>query len=136
MLAHCSSLQEAADRLHITKSALSTAISQLEDELGVRIFERTSRGTVLSEEGLRILSDISGVLKARNSLLHTAEGIRSSREQQTVIDQNFMALVRHIIPDDQIDLYHDDLVTFEESYLHDGGMSDEEIEQLKNMIME
>ena len=44
MLAHCSSLQEAADRLHITKSALSTAISQLEDELGVRIFERTSRG--------------------------------------------------------------------------------------------
>jgi hypothetical protein len=47
-----------------------------------------------------------------------------------------MALVRHIIPDEETDLYHDDLVPFAESYLHDGGMSDEEIEQLKNMIME
>ncbi len=36
VLSHHSSLQKAADVLHITKPGLSSAVSDLEDELGLR----------------------------------------------------------------------------------------------------
>lgn len=53
VLSHHSSMQTAADILHITKSGLSLAIHQLEDELGVKIFERTSKGTVVTAEACK-----------------------------------------------------------------------------------
>ena len=78
-LAHCASLQAAADRLHITKPALSIAISSLEEELGVRIFRRTNKGTAITPEGLQLLAAVSDVLLARNRLLQTASDISSSK---------------------------------------------------------
>ena len=51
-LAHCASLQAAADRLHITKPALSIAISSLEEELGKKLFVRQSFSIRLTEEGV------------------------------------------------------------------------------------
>lgn len=72
VLSHYRSMQKAADMLHITKSGLSMAISQLEDELGVRLFERTRQGTVPTAEGLQMLSSISSILKNRNELMSTA----------------------------------------------------------------
>jgi DNA-binding transcriptional LysR family regulator len=38
----------AARRLHVVPQALSTAIAQLEDVLGVRLFDRTPRRVALT----------------------------------------------------------------------------------------
>lgn len=75
VLSHHPSMQEAADLLHISKSGLSLAMKQLEDELGIKLFNRTAKGTFVTEDGIRIINDLTKVLKARNDLLSTAKQI-------------------------------------------------------------
>lgn len=84
VLSHHSSMQAAADILHITKSGLSLAIHQLEDELGVKIFERTSKGTVVTTEGMQMLSAVSSVLHSKNTLERTAVALANPQSHQTV----------------------------------------------------
>lgn len=46
------SFTEAANRLHVTQSALSLLVRELENELGIRLLNRTSRRMTLSASGL------------------------------------------------------------------------------------
>jgi DNA-binding transcriptional LysR family regulator len=45
-------ITKAADLLHITQPTLSRQLAALEEELGVSLFDRTSRKIVLTEEGM------------------------------------------------------------------------------------
>lgn len=61
----------AAERLHMSQPALSTRIRELEERLGVQLFERTSRkvaltpaGTVLAERGRGLLADARAAVAA------------------------------------------------------------------------
>lgn len=50
-LATCRNFTIAADRCHMSQSAFSQLIGRLEDEIGARFFERTSRSVTLTNEG-------------------------------------------------------------------------------------
>lgn len=50
-VANANSMNEAARSLFISQPSLSTAIRELEDEIGVEIFRRTNRGIFLTPEG-------------------------------------------------------------------------------------
>jgi LysR family glycine cleavage system transcriptional activator len=52
------SFRDAAEKLFITASAVSHQIKNLEDELGQKLFERTSRSLTLTETGRLLLDDI------------------------------------------------------------------------------
>ncbi|SDW15189.1 LysR family transcriptional regulator [Paenibacillus sp. CF384] len=52
----CGSISEAAKQLFISQPSLSSAVKELEHEIGLDIFLRTSRGIALSNEGAEFLS--------------------------------------------------------------------------------
>jgi DNA-binding transcriptional LysR family regulator len=58
----------AAQRLHIAQPVLSRQIRSFEDELGVRLFARDSRGTELTDAGIRLLEDARFILSESKAL--------------------------------------------------------------------
>ncbi|MGG0720337.1 LysR family transcriptional regulator [Robertmurraya massiliosenegalensis] len=58
------SLAKASSTLHISQSALSQAITRLEDELNLKIFNRTRTGAVLTKEGEKIIERAKIALRA------------------------------------------------------------------------
>ena len=68
----------AAERLHIEQSPLSRAIKELEEELGVMLFARTTRSTRLTHAGTLFLEHVRRVFaaleQARESVKAAANG--------------------------------------------------------------
>jgi len=52
----------AAQRLHLTQSAVSRALQLVEDKLGLPLFERTPRGLVPTAAGARLIAGAGAVL--------------------------------------------------------------------------
>ena len=71
----------AAERLHIEQSPLSRAIKELEEELGVVLFARTTRSTRLTRAGELFLEHVPRVFaalqQARDSVTAAANGFHS-----------------------------------------------------------
>ena len=63
-VAESGSLAAAASKLHLTPSALSHALKDLEAELGCRLFDRTARRMILNQAGEQFLNDIRPPLAA------------------------------------------------------------------------
>ncbi|WP_274650205.1 LysR family transcriptional regulator [Paenibacillus humicola] len=54
MTARFGNLTKAADALHLTQPSVSYAIKQLEDQLGVKLFDRLPKGVRLTGEGRKL----------------------------------------------------------------------------------
>ena len=63
----------AAQRLHLTQPPVSLAIKELEDELGVRLLERTSRRIALTPAGAEALQDAYAVLASADLMRRRAQ---------------------------------------------------------------
>ena len=57
-----SSIREAATKLYISQPALSASIRELEEELGILLFERTNKGISLTDDGREFLTYAKKVL--------------------------------------------------------------------------
>lgn len=74
------SISEGAKQLFISQPSLSNAIKELEKELGIEIFNRTSRGITLSSDGTEFLSYARQVVEQAN-LLEERYSSRSKMKQ-------------------------------------------------------
>ena len=73
-------ISAAAQELFVSQSAVSQAIRQLEDRLGVRLFSRTAKGVTLTSDGKLLLEYVDKGL----SLIDTGESkLASARELKT-----------------------------------------------------
>lgn len=87
-VADAGSFTAAARRCHLSQSALSTQIAQLEGELGVRLFERTTRRVVLTEAGQLFLPTACRIVELADELraqmsAHAAGALRTLRVGST-----------------------------------------------------
>lgn len=61
-VAECGSITETSRRLFVSQPSITASIRDLENEMGVHIFERTNKGVVVSEEGETFLGYARQVL--------------------------------------------------------------------------
>ena len=61
-VAECGSITEASRRLFVSQPSITASIRDLENEMGVHIFERTNKGVIVSEEGETFLGYARPVL--------------------------------------------------------------------------
>jgi DNA-binding MarR family transcriptional regulator len=67
---HAGTFTRAAEELHLTQSAVSTAVGKLEAELGFELLRRTARGVELTEAG-------EAVFERAREIVASADAIRS-----------------------------------------------------------
>ena len=91
------SFSAAARRLHRTQPAISQAVRRLEDELGERLFDRSSRDGTLTEAG-RLLRDYAQRLLGLASEAQTAvQELQQVRRGRVIVGAN-EAAVHSLLP--------------------------------------
>lgn len=68
-IARCGSITQAANHLYIAQSALSGTIKDLEAQLGVMLFDRSSKGVKLTDEGRQFLSYVEPLLTQHDRIM-------------------------------------------------------------------
>ena len=56
VISECGSMNKAAERLYITQPSLTSAIKELEREIGIVIFNRSGKGVTLTADGAEFLT--------------------------------------------------------------------------------
>lgn len=64
----CGSINAASQNLYVSQPALSTAIKDVEQELGIEIFNRSNRGITLTNEGMEFVGYARQILEQVNLL--------------------------------------------------------------------
>jgi LysR family nitrogen assimilation transcriptional regulator len=75
-VAELGTVSKAALRLRIAQPALSRQISDLEQELGLKLFDRVGRRLLLTGEGEQFLSDCRGLLNHATAVGERAQQLR------------------------------------------------------------
>jgi len=74
-----SSFTSAAHDLHLTQSALSVLIREMEVELGVKLFDRTTRKTMLTQAGRQLQPRIERLLEDLSIAISDMDDLREKR---------------------------------------------------------
>jgi DNA-binding transcriptional LysR family regulator len=78
-IARNGSFNEAAKQLFVAQSSLSTSIKQLEQELNIKLFERTSNGVFLSPEGAEFVRYAEQLVEQNEFIMRRYQGTGEQR---------------------------------------------------------
>jgi len=90
-------LTRAAEKLFTSQPAVSAQVKQLEEELGVKLFERSARGMALTREGLLLQEKARRIVEAARDFKHSAEHLRDTVSGELVIGLNNRPEVLRIV---------------------------------------
>lgn len=77
-VSRCGSINKAAHNLFLSQSGISTAIRDLEDELGIHLFLRSNRGIEFTPEGEEFLGYAISLLQQKQRIESLYSGARSA----------------------------------------------------------
>ena len=96
-VATAGTISEAAKQLYITQPSLTSAIKELENELGITIFKRTNRGILLSAEGEEFLGYARQVIEQTNLIEERYLGSAQIRHRFCVSTQHYSFAVEAFV---------------------------------------
>ena len=122
--AEAGSFSEAARRLGLSSAAVGKSVAKLESNLGVRLFQRSTRSLKLTEAGARFLQEVSGSLATIQSAvanladadgqpagtLKVSMGHAFGREHIVPLLSDFLTRYPAIVPDWHFDNRAVDLI--------------------------
>ena len=86
----CGSMNKAAQNLFISQSAISSAIRETEEELGIRIFLRSNRGIALTDDGRELVTQITPIVEqSRKITRYNGERQASNRVKLSIAAQRY-----------------------------------------------
>lgn len=91
-------VREASRRIHVAQPALSRTLAELEDELGLPLFERAGRRLVPTEAGRRVADDARVVLAEVEALVHRARRLAGGDEGRLRIGISPSATFNPLVP--------------------------------------
>ena len=97
-VANILNFSRAAQRLNITQPAVSHQINTLENELGVKLFHRTSKSVRLTQEGYLFLQYAGEIVKLANISLSRMKEASREAPQRMVIGCRNTAELRLLRP--------------------------------------
>ena len=89
VVAGSSSIREAATKLYISQPALSSSLRELEEELGILIFERTNKGISITDEGREFVSYAKKVIAQYEIMENRYLSGGSDKERFSVSTQHY-----------------------------------------------
>ncbi|MBR4768651.1 MAG: LysR family transcriptional regulator [Lachnospiraceae bacterium] len=95
--ARAGSLNKAAEQLYVTQPTLTGAIREVEEEAKIRIFRRTSRGVIPTEEGEEFLRYARQVLQQYELLQDKYIHTQDRRQKFTVSAQHYSFVTKAFI---------------------------------------
>src|SRR3546814_1435428 len=75
--------RQAAAQLHLSQSALSTQVLRIEDSLGVRLFDRTTRTVRLTAAGQVFLQQATNLQVAFREAIDAVGGIANAEDRKS-----------------------------------------------------
>jgi len=93
----CHSLSDAAEKIHVTQSAISQQVRSLEEELGVKLYERAGRGIQPTPEGERLARYARQVLNTLDDLESEFAEL-SARPHGTIRIASFRGIATYQLP--------------------------------------
>ncbi len=93
-IAGSASMREASTKLYVSQPALSASIRELEDELGILIFERTNKGISLTDAGREFLTYAKKAVAQYEILEDRYLAQDSGRERFSVSTQHYNFSIR------------------------------------------
>ncbi|OCT16386.1 LysR family transcriptional regulator [Paenibacillus pectinilyticus] len=96
-IVNCGSISEAAKQLFISQPSLSSAVKEIEQEIGVDIFLRSSKGIVLSNEGAEFLSYARQVVEQAELLEQRYMNKKPSKKLCSISTQHYAFSVQAFV---------------------------------------
>ena len=96
-VAAAGTISEAAKRLYIAQPSLTSAIKELESELGITIFKRTNKGILISAEGEAFLGYSRQVNEQTNLIEERYLGAAQIKHQFCVSTQHYSFAVEAFV---------------------------------------
>lgn len=96
-IAEACSITSAADKLLVSQPSLSKVVNQIEEEMGITIFNRNNRGVYLSEEGLSFLSYSRQVVEQADLLENKYKNKEKQRRVFSITSHHYAFVVNAFV---------------------------------------
>ncbi|BBE31440.1 LysR family transcriptional regulator [Tepiditoga spiralis] len=98
-LAYSQHMTELAENLHISQPSLSMTIAKLEDELGIKLFDRVNRKIILNDYGRIFLNHVDVIFNELSYALEEINELKNMENKKIILATTGTTFLTNIIID-------------------------------------